>query len=287
MLNVSPKIIVMKKVLSILVISLLSHSVANSQSLTMLWSSDTTLKVAESVLVDSKNERLFVANIGSKNPWGREGKGSIGILTPNGKVLNPTWLKGLNSPKGMALIQDDILIVADVDSILIVDIPHAAVIKKIGIEGAQQLNDISIDKRGDIYVSDSKANKIYQISKFKPALLVDGMKGANGVLYVDKTLYFVDNGSFCKLGKNKEIIHIADGLGGGTDGIEQIDEQNFLVSCWSGTIWHVNLNGTKKLLLDTRNEQINSADIGYDKKKKIVYVPTFWKNNVVAYQLVD
>jgi len=47
----------------------------------------------------------------------------------------------------------------------------------------------------------------------------------------------------------------------------------------------VNLKGEKKLLLDTRAQKINAADIGYDKKKKVVYVPTFYKNNVVAYQL--
>jgi hypothetical protein len=32
---------------------------------------------------------------------------------------------------------------------------------------------------------------------------------------------------------------------------------------------------------------MNAADIGYDKVKKIVYVPTFWKNSVVAYQLAQ
>ena len=39
------------------------------------------------------------------------------------------------------------------------------------------------------------------------------------------------------------------------------------------------------MILDTRIDKINAADIGYDSKNKIVYVPTFWKNNVMAYQL--
>jgi hypothetical protein len=47
----------------------------------------------------------------------------------------------------------------------------------------------------------------------------------------------------------------------------------------------VKTNGEKKLLLDTQKQGMNTADIGYDKKNKIVYVPTFWKNHVVAYQL--
>ncbi len=260
----------------------------HSQSLTKLWASDTTLKVPESVLLDTKNERMFVSNIDGKGPWDRDGKGSISLLTLNGKIINPEWVKGLNSPKGMAMVQD-FLIVADVDSILIIDIARATVVKKIGIEGAQGFNDITATKSGDIYVSDSKTKKIHMIRQMKSSLVLDSLKGPNGVLYVDRTLYFVDAGSFYKLGKNNQPILIAEGMEGNTDGIEQVDENTFIVSCWAGAVWLIKLNGDamgeKKLLLDTRNEGINTADIGFDKKNKILYVPTFWKNNVVAYQL--
>ena len=74
-------------------------------------------------------------------------------------------------------------------------------------------------------------------------------------------------------------------MDGGTDGIENVEGKDFLVSCWGGTVWYVKEDGTKTLLLDTREQKINAADIGYDAKNKIVYVPTFWKNSVVAYQL--
>jgi hypothetical protein len=39
------------------------------------------------------------------------------------------------------------------------------------------------------------------------------------------------------------------------------------------------------VLLDTRQEKVNSADIGFDAAKRIVYVPTFYKNTVAAYEL--
>jgi hypothetical protein len=138
-------------------------------------------------------------------------------------------------------------------------------------------------------VSDSKTKKIHKIdgAKLNVTIYLDSLKGPNGLLFVDRTLYYTDAGGFYKLGKDKQKILIVDGLEGGTDGIEQIDEENFLVSCWSGTLWHINLKGEKKLLLDTRSTQMNVADIGYDKEKKIVYVPTFWKNSVVAYQLAQ
>jgi hypothetical protein len=41
----------------------------------------------------------------------------------------------------------------------------------------------------------------------------------------------------------------------------------------------------KQTLLDTSAQSVNSADIGYDAKNRIVYVPTFFKNSVVAYEV--
>ena len=39
-------------------------------------------------------------------------------------------------------------------------------------------------------------------------------------------------------------------------------------------------------LLDTRDEKINNADIAYNKESKMLFVPTFFDNRVVAYKLV-
>lgn len=268
---------------------LLGLTVASkAQSLVHLWSTDSTLRVPESVYHDAKTERIYVANIEGKGAWEKDGRGSISIITSSGKILSPYWVTGLHAPKGMGMFQD-FLIVADIDSVVIIEPIRAQVVKKIYIEGAQALNDLTVDKRGNIYVSDSKTKKIHIIDglKLDVSLYLDGLKGPNGVLFVDRTLYYVDAGGFYKVGKDKEKILIVEGLEGGTDGIEQIDEENFLISCWSGTIYHVNLKGEKKLLLDTRSGQVNAADIGYDKKKKIVYVPTFYKNSVMAYQLAQ
>jgi len=261
-------------------------SVTEAQNLNLLWSTDSTMRVPESVFHDEKTGKIYVSNIEGKGAWDKDGKGSISIITASGKILSPYWVTGLHAPKGMAMFQE-FLLVADVDSVVIIEPTRAQIVKKVYIEGAQALNDLTVDKRGNIYVSDSKTKKIHMIDglKLDVSLYLDGLKGPNGVLFVDRTLYYVDAGGFYKAGKDKQKILIVDGLEGGTDGIEQIDEENFLISCWSGTIYHVNLKGEKKLLLDTRTGQVNAADIGYDKKKKIVYVPTFYKNTVMAYQL--
>jgi DNA-binding beta-propeller fold protein YncE len=262
-------------------------TISFSQALTPLWSSDTTLKVPESVLLDVKNQRLYVSNIDGTGPWDKDGKGSISLLTLSGKILNPSWVKGLNAPKGMALYKD-FLLVADIDSVVIIDYIKAQILKKVYVEGATGLNDITTDKSGNMYVSDSRNKKIFYIdaSKLEVAnYLIEGLESPNGVLYVDKTLFIVDAGKFYKVDKDKNKTLISEGFDGGSDGIEQVDEHTFLISCWVGTIWLAKLNGEKKMILDTRIDKINAADIGYDSKNKIVYVPTFWKNNVMAYQL--
>ncbi len=257
-----------------------------SQSLEKLWTTDSVLKVPESVLFDAKNERLFVSNIDGKGVWDKDRKGSISLVTLSGKVLNPQWITGLHAPKGMALFQT-ILLVADVDSLVFIETTRAAVVKKIYIPDAKGLNDVAIDKRGNIYVSDSKTKRIHMIgsTKLDISIYLDGLEEPNGICFVDKTLYFVDGDGFYKLGKNNEKALIANGLDGTPDGIEAIDEETFLVSCWSGEVWLIKVNGEKKLLLDTKKEMINAADIGFNKKAGILYVPTFWKNQVVAYQI--
>jgi len=257
-----------------------------SQSLEKIWATDSVLKVPESVLFDAKNERLFVSNIDGKGVWDKDRKGSISLVTLSGKVLNPQWITGLHAPKGMALFQT-ILLVADVDSLVFIETTRAAVVKKIYIPDAKGLNDVAIDKRGNIYVSDSKAKKIHMIGSTKLDLSIyfDGLEEPNGICFVDKTLYFVDGDGFYKLGKDKEKILIANGLDGNPEGVEQVDDETFLVSCLSGLVWQIKLNGEKKLLIDTTKEFINAADIGFDKKNKIVFVPAFWKNYVTAYKL--
>ena len=69
-----------------------------------------------------------------------------------------------------------------------------------------------------------------------------------------------------------------------TDGVEMVRPNEFVVSCWAGAVYYIK-DGKVQQMLDTRDQKINSADIGYDSKKMIVYVPTFFKKSIVAYEL--
>ena len=71
----------------------------------------------------------------------------------------------------------------------------------------------------------------------------------------------------------------------GGDGIEPIGNGDFIVTAWEGYVYYVQANGKKDVLLDTHTTKKRTADIGYDPKTRIVYVPTFLGKSVAAYHL--
>jgi YVTN family beta-propeller protein len=274
----------MRKSILCLLLSMISLIAAAQPQLVKKWETDTLLKVPESVCFDEKNKLLYVTNIDGTDPWAEDGNGSVAKVGLDGKIINVSWVSGLNSPKGMGLYNGK-LYVADLKNVLVIDVATGKVDNKIEVAGAQGLNDVSVDAKGVIYVSDMPGKKIWRIENGKQEMFVENLNRPNGVLAHNNEFFIVDNGTLFKVEKDKALTKIADGLEGGTDGIENVGGDNYIVSCWAGSIWHVKADGTKTNLLDTREQKKNAADIGYDAKNKIVYVPTFWKNSVVAYEL--
>ena len=249
-----------------------------------LWETDSVLKVPESVLFDGDNKILYAANIDGTDPWAKDGKGSVAKVGLDGKVIAAEWVSGLNAPKGMGLHKGK-LYVADLNELVVIDIAGGKIEKRIVVTGAEGLNDVSVSKNGTVYVSDSKLKKVFVVKDGVTELLLDTLKGPNGVLIRGDDFYLLDAGGMYKMNKDKTLTKITDGMDGGTDGIENISGNDFIVSCWQGVVWYVNANGSKQQLLDSRPDKKNSADIGIDAKNKIVYVPTFWRNTIVAYRV--
>lgn len=256
---------------------------ANTHSLGKKWETEALLKVPESVLVDAGRGILYVSNIDGQ-PWDDDGKGSISKVGFDGKIIAVDWVTGLSAPKGMGL-RGNQLYVADIDRLVVIDVVKGVIVDRIAIPGAHGLNDVTIDAKGVIYVSDSKDKKIHAVKQGKATLLIEGLTAPNGVHARDGELYLMDNGSIYRLGKNHEKVPVNTGMAGNGDGLESVGGGEYLVSYWQGVIDYAKADGTREKLLDTSAEKINSADIGYDAKRRIVYVPTFSKNSVVAYQL--
>ena len=83
---------------------ILLYGTAQSQEhkLVKLWETDTLLKVPESVRYDAVNKILYTANIDGQ-PWGKDGKGSIGKVEQKKKIIASEWVTGLDAPKGTGI----------------------------------------------------------------------------------------------------------------------------------------------------------------------------------------
>jgi hypothetical protein len=256
---------------------------AQTHSLQKIWATDTLLRVPESVLYEAKGRFLYVSNIDG-DPAQKDGKGSIGKVGLDGRIFTTTWVTGLNAPKGMGIYKGR-LYVADLSDVVVIDISKASIIQKIPVPGAVFLNDITIDQKGTVYVSDTRTFKVHRIQNGVVSTLLENLKGPNGLLAVDNDLLILDRGSLIKMLPNGALSNICTGMDPSTDGIEMVKKNEYLVSAWNGVLYYIYADGNKQTLLDSREQKINTADIGYDAVNRILYVPTFLKNNVVAYRL--
>jgi hypothetical protein len=270
------------KVILTLVVCVVATGI-QAQTLSLKWKTDTVFRVPESTYLDAKSNLLYVANIEGKSDE-KDGKGFISKMTPDGKVTNLQWVTGLNAPKGMGVYKNN-LYVADLSRIVTIDIASGKP-TFTEVEGARFLNDISIDEKGNVYASDSRSGKIYRFANGKAELYFENadIKSTNGVLAQKDALYFVDfqSGDFYKLDWNKQLTKVGTAATGG-DGIVSVGKNEFIISSWHGEVYFMDANGKAFKLLDTKDQKLNTADVGYDAKNKILYVPTFFGNSVMAY----
>jgi len=244
-----------------------------------VWETDTTIAVPESVLLHQG--KLYVSLIDGPG-WADDGLGGIGVMNPDGSGFNGSWITGLSAPKGMGVIGNK-LYVTDINRVSVIDINKGQVMKTISVPGSQNLNDIVVGK-GVVYVSDSKAGKIFQIKNDRPSLYLDNAPRTNGLTFVNNELYYGEGKSLKKINKKRKVTLIA-ALPQEIDGLEQLTNGDFIATSWPGYIFYVYANGKYETLLETHQQKINTADIGIDKKRNIIFLPTFFGKKIVSYQV--
>lgn len=272
----------MKKIITAFLAITTISAAAQEHKLEKLWETDTIVAIPESVLPDLKSNIMYISLINGGG-WAVDGIGGVGKLSPDGKTYDSTWITGLNCPKGMGIYKNR-LYVADYNAVVVIDREKGKIEKKIPHDSAQAFNDITISDKGVVYVSDSKTAKIYKLENDVLVLYLDNMPGVNGLKAIGDDLIIGSGKSFLKAGAQKQITKIAD-LPQGADGIEPIGNGDYIVTAWAGYIFYVHADGKVETLLETYQQKKNTADIGYDPKKRIVYVPTFNGKTVAAYSL--
>jgi hypothetical protein len=273
----------MKRLLFVFAV-IISIQASAQRQLQKIWETDTTLAIPESVLPDIKNKVLYVSLIDGA-PWEADGKGAIGKVDLSGKIVNANWITGLQAPKGLGMYNNK-LYVADMNSVVVIDIPKGAIERTIKIDSAQGLNDITVDDKGIVYASDSRsrAGNIYRIENNTPSLYLSGFRGINGLRALGNDLYVATGKDIFKVDANKTQTSIGI-IDQGGDGIEPVGNGDWIGSAWAGVIYYFTADGKREILLDARPDKMNTADFGYDPATKILYVPTFARKSVIAYQL--
>lgn len=242
----------------------------------------------ESIIYDRENDVFYVSNIGDTTP----GDGFISKLDSEGEILELKFIEGLNDPKGLLLL-DNKLYVTDVTDFVEMDIETGTITATIKVEGAGGLNDITVDKEGDIFISDSRKSSIY-INEggkgvIKEWMLGENLEFPNGLLAVEDNIYVAawgqnTDGNLLQINKGtKEITKITtDGIGN-LDGIQLNEKKTFYISDWSnGDIHEIGTDGEMKKIISSEK---TSGDILFRNKENQLVLPMNHQNSIWWYQL--
>lgn len=263
-----------------------------------MWELD-GLKNPESALPDLTSGVIFVSNVDG-TPLEKDGKGSISKVSFDGKMTEAEWITGLNAPKGMAVLNRK-LYVTDIDQLIEIDIKEGKITNRYPAADAKFLNDIAASSVGHLYVSDMLTNKIWRFAdgKFEVWLEDDKLINPNGLTVLGETLIVASWGKMDGEGfatsvpghllevsiPDKSITSLNDGKPiGNLDGLEATDERHFLITDWlAGGLFRANTETgeTKKILPLAPG----SADFGYLRATRTVFIPMMNDGKLLAYKL--
>lgn len=279
-----------------LFLSLANSFAASQTNQDPKWVFHNSTQAPESAYIDDSGV-IYVTNI-SGDPLGKDGVGWISRLNLDGKVLDPQWVSGLNAPKGIRGF-GGYLWIADIDEMVKIEIASKK-IERIKIPGTKFLNDVAIDEKGKVYVTDMLANKVFTVENNDVKVFLEGEKlleSPNGILALGDRLIIGGWGMGIKPDfstktaghlfeinvktKKKKLI-TKKGLGN-LDGLEMDSDGNFLVSDWvAGKVYRVSPKGQTELLLEGFK---GSADIGWHGPTNTLVVPIMNENRIVAYTI--
>jgi outer membrane protein assembly factor BamB len=253
-------------------------------TLTLKWETEPLLTTCESVLYDDAQDVLYVSNINGV-PDSKDGNGFISKVSMDGKIIEANWAKGMDAPKGLGLANGK-LYVADIDKVHEVDTKTGKITRTYPVAGAVFLNDITVDDKGKVFISDSSGGTIYALEDGKISPWMKNLDGPNGLLAGNgEMLMALWNGKTLNTInlENQQVTMRTDSVEN-PDGIEAIGN-GYLVSSWNGLVHHIDADWNRTVVLDTRADSLSAADIEYVKEKKLLLVPTFFKNKVMAYEV--
>lgn len=249
--------------------------------LTKLWEVTTGLRGPESVACDPVRRVLYVSNTRG---------GGIARLSFDGRMLDPTWARGLNGPTGLKLFRGALYAV-ERTGVAVIDPETGAIVRRLPLPGAAFPNDLAISGDGTIYVTDTFKGAIHRITSagaglwlqdpalaqingilVEPTRLLVGVTGDGAIKSVDLATERIEN--FTVLGAPALMDGlVSDGAGG------------YLFSDYFGRIFRADAAGRTTLLLDRTGPNQFCADFDYLPEEGLLVVPSLYDQRLTAYQL--
>lgn len=256
------------------------------------------MQAPESFIVDPATGVYYVSNVNGA-PTVKDNNGFIAKIDPSGKLLALDFIVGgkdqveLHAPKGLAISGND-LYVTDIDVVQRFDKNTGHLVGTIDLKqvGAVFLNDITVDTKGNIYISDTHANIIYQVDpakNFKVTILAkgEGLENPNGLLYdpTRKRLIVATwgTGKILSVDMNGKIMVLVNKQFKNLDGIDFDSRGNLIVSSFTeGKIYRIKNYSTVEVV---KEHMLTPADISFDQKNKLILIPSFEGNLVFTHPL--
>ncbi len=238
--------------------------------------SQVVLDGPESAVYDSIRDRYFISNA--------DGRYMVEIDSDQDTSVYYTASTRLLG----TVIVNDTLFVAATSKILGFELDTDSLVISVLVTGAGELNDVTADTSGFLYITDKAGLKLYKmrISDQSLSVIVSGIFEPNGILYdAQSNSLFV-----CSWGNNARIWSLSlDGSSASVlittpfadlDGITEDNAGNIYVSSFSGNaVYGYNRTFTDPPVL-LSDGHAGSADIFFDRVNHILVVPNYWSNTV-------
>lgn len=251
-----------------------------------------------SFIVDPETGNYFVSNVNGE-PAAKDNKGFIAKLDPAGKLINLNFITGgedqveLHAPKGMSIFGDE-LYVADIDVVQRFDknTGHPRGTIDLKFIGAAFLSGLTVDTRGNIYVSDATNNVIYQIdpkNSFQVTVLSKGVALGNphNMAYDTTFKRLVvaswSGGRILSVNMSGKILILVNRQFKNLDGVDFDRNGNLLVSSFTeGKIYRIKNFSAVEVV---KENILTPAGISFDRKNNQILIPSYDGNQVFTHPL--
>ena len=266
-----------------------ANAVGQAPGVERAWATTPDFLVPESAVYDPGSNAFYVSNYDAYTPSRGAPRQFISKVSPVGQVQVLEWVSGLANPTGLA-VRNGTLYAAERTGIAEIDIATASITRRTPIAGAGLLNDIAIADNGDVYVSDSQADRIYRVAGGQVEAWVSGLAIAspNGVLAQRGRLVVGTNGDGCVKAvdlASRQVAIIANLGAGLIDGIADDGAGGLLVSHHEGRLWQIAPDGVVRMVLDTTSIRMPIADVAYVPSLGLAVIPTFTAGRVIGYRV--